>query len=339
MRCYLVGVLFCWSLFLGGQVNFTLTTAPAHGSLTCHHKTVTVTATAGIVSAINYTFYAPGGLSQATTALNCTVAGVYTVIGQSASGSLSKTIAVTSNTVAPQLSLTPIVSSITCSQPNTVLSAFSTNSTCVYNWLGPTVGLPSTNSTYTAATVGVYTVIATDATNGCEAKAMATVIDQRDYPQLQLASIYTMECSGAELQLSLPQNATVSYSLLASAGMSHTLNAQGIMLHQPGQYTLVAQNVASGCTAYYPFAVWNCVGIEEAMVFRVSVQPNPTSGCIRFTAPVKGPVTISTVDGRSWIAIADEENGIDISDLPEGIYFIEFVCHQQKFRKRVVLVR
>ena len=339
MRWCFVGLLLCWSLFTGAQVNFTLTTTPPHSSLTCNNNSVIIAANAGAVSAINYTFYSPGGLSQVTTAINSSIAGIYTVTGQTANGSVSKTVAIHINTVSPQSTLSPAVSSITCLQPYTVLSALSTSSNCTHEWFGPSVGLPSIGSTYTAAAVGVYTVVTTDTINGCDARGMVTVIDQRDYPQLQLASIYTLECSGEELQLNLPKNGTVTYSLLTTSGITFTQNAQGFKLQQPGQYTLVATNVVNGCASIFTFALWNCLGEEEVGALRVSVQPNPTSGYIRFTSPVKGPVTISTVDGRSWIAIADEDYGIDISDLPEGIYFVEFVYHQQKFRKRVVLVR
>lgn len=339
MRKLVIFLLFFMSWVVRAQINFTLTTTPTNGSLTCVTKSVKVAATAGPVSAITYTFYGPGSINQVTTSLNCQVAGVYTVNCQSGTLTGTQTFVINSDTVIPQVAVAPNFASLTCSAPLVYLTASTNVGNASYMWQGPGVGLPITTAVYTAATAGTYTVNVQNTVNGCVGSTIATVMEAREYPVMQLASIYTLECSGSELQLALPAANPIQYSVTATSGVTYTLGANLLKLDQPGNYTLAVTNTLSGCSSQYVFSVWNCVGLETLNDVRISFQPNPTSGLIRFTSPVNGPVTVSTADGKSWIAIADDENGLDLSDLPEGIYFIEFQYNHQKHRRRVVLVR
>jgi len=281
----------------------------------------------------------PNAVTGYAPVFNATVNGVYTVTAKSGTTSNTQTIAVNSHTIVPTITVSPTSSELTCASPSVILVAQASIVNPLIQWLGPGIPTPTITPTqYIAAIAGVYTVLAVDSTNGCQSETTALVIENREYPVLQLVSIYTMTCEG-EVTLSLPTHTAISYQVEGDASATFTLSNSVLSILSPGEYSITATNTVNGCSTKQTFDVWSCTALNESNDTRISILPNPSTGLIQFSSPVEGLITISTVDGKNWMAITDDQNRLDLSDLPEGVYFITFQYHHQKLRKRLVLVR
>jgi hypothetical protein len=68
--------------------------------------------------------------------------------------------------------------------------------------------------------------------------------------------------------------------------------------------------------------VSNGVGLNEAILYALTLSPNPTSGIVRFNQPIEGTYRVITSEGRV-VQKGEMGEAIDLSAYPDGIYQIE----------------
>ncbi|WP_317899742.1 gliding motility-associated C-terminal domain-containing protein [Aurantibacillus circumpalustris] len=172
------------------------------------------------------------------------------------------------NTFPPTASITSggsNSSSLTCLTPTIVLtnqsktsipanSVFTTNSLVIgYVWEGPSPQEPlQLSSTYTAGTVGMYTLTAKDLNNGCIASGTYSVIDNRRYPEVDappaVKKDYTIDCGS--------NFTTLAPTILPGSGLTYSWSGAGVVgnndkktfdVTAPGNYSVVVTNTINGC--------------------------------------------------------------------------------------------
>lgn len=177
----------------------------------------------------------------------------------------TKTISIYQNVYTPSIQIASGGTVLTCSTPTIVLTNFSKtgippgsrfprNQPVVgMVWSGPS---PQTDlfssTTYTAATVGVYSLTGKDLNNGCIATGTYNIIDGKIYPTISFTDTnMQIDCGAngytiAPVYPNLPSQ--VSYSWVApgtSPGSSPTLPT--FLATVPGHYSLTVTNLANGC--------------------------------------------------------------------------------------------
>ena len=219
---------------------------PSNGIITCQNPTVILTATATPVGGYSYIWSIFGSVPSSTITIS--TPGIYSVVvTNTATGcSTSAQYTVSSNTVVPTISATNTVMACGATSVNVVSIATPTNNIS-YSW-STSNGSIITNGFATAVvgSVGIYTVTATDATNGCVNTATASVT------QNGISAAFSANpMSGTAPLLVNFTNQSIgatSYTWTLGNGAVSTSTNPSTIYTGPGTYvvTLVAAN---GCTA------------------------------------------------------------------------------------------
>ena len=151
----------------------TINATSTNSMVTCLFPTVTLSVSVNPTASYSYTWSTLGNNST----INVSTAGVYSVaVTNTTTGcSASAQYTVTSNVLAPAISATNTTMPCGSNSVNVVSTSSSTN-TISYSW-STSNGTIITNgfSTAVVGSAGIYTVTATDATNGCTNTATASV--------------------------------------------------------------------------------------------------------------------------------------------------------------------
>lgn len=212
-----------------------------------------------------------------TTSTSLTHVNSYTFVVEdlnSTCKSTSVTI-ISQNLFQPKVFVSNSTSSLSCKTPTTVLTNVSSTGIPTitgypanlpvigYLWEGPTPQEPlSTSTTYTAQTVGVYTLTAQDLNNGCFGVTTTTITDARVYPDLSSSKLVdTLDCGQANLKLfALVNNGTSGLSYAWSTPFPMPIgnpNSASLTISTPGEYGVVVTNSVNGCTGAINFKVVN----------------------------------------------------------------------------------
>ncbi len=134
-----------------------------------------------------------------------------------------------------------------------------------YIWNGPTPQEPGqVNSTYLAATVGIYTLTAKDLNNGCTSQTTSVIGDNRIYPQLNrpfAPAPYILDC-GATSRTIAPfydgptTGFTFNWTSPTSASVTNQ-NGAVLTTNAPGLYKIVTTNTVNGCASSAEVSVVN----------------------------------------------------------------------------------
>ncbi len=221
-------------------------TATNNATLTC--LTTTATLTGGPSSGVTYQWSGPS-LTGATT--NSTAVangpGTYTLLVTSTVNGCTNTATtnLTQNITPPSPTATsPTI--LTCSVTTVTLNG-GPGSGVTYQWSGPSLTGVTTNSTASATGPGTYTLLVTDAVNGCTNTAVTTVTQNVTPPSPTATSPTILTCSVTTVTLNGGPGSGVTYQWsgpsLTGATTNSTASATG-----PGTYTLLVTDVVNSCT-------------------------------------------------------------------------------------------
>jgi hypothetical protein len=247
------------------------------------------------------------------------------------------------NLFAPNAAISSFTNAITCITPTIVLSNLSTsgippgsifpNSSAVigFNWFGPAPQASlSISTTYTAATAGVYTLIAKDLNNGCTSSVTTIISDNRIFPSVLSPGYFTVACPTGTVQLSPTLsgsmvNLTYSWSVPANANTSGNTTPT-LTTNAPGSYSFSALNIQTGCRTVVTIDVWACVGLNESKsdLNALNIYPNPGAGLYTINLKMPGKnlsikvlnalgqevLRINSISGNNTINLQNEANGI-----------------------------
>ncbi len=154
-------------------------------------------------------------------------------------------------------------------------------------------------------------------------------------PTITLTSDKTQICKGEEVWLT------------ASGGDSYTWNYNfqpvPVIITAP-QSTILYQVTGmdnKGCksSADVLITVNECAAINEINSASSSYYPNPTNDIVNFTNHIHGEIKITDITGKlaKEIAVSSDEKSIDLSELPPGIYFLDFRNQKgETFRSKII---
>jgi len=201
----------------------------------------------------------------------------------------------------------------------------------------------SSTSAISNLTSGDYYVEIIDA-NGCKHGAFES-IDQPDSLILTVTST----------NVNFPDTAVGTASAVVSGGASNytykwsngdnTANVSGL---SPGSYEIVVTD-ANGCTISDSVTISiDNVGINESDLIgnEINIHPNPANGLfnVNINIPLHQMVSIRVTDllGREIHKVSRNEVNfsslvLDISDQPEGIYFLQLQAKSQSITRKLII--
>jgi predicted enzyme related to lactoylglutathione lyase len=107
-----------------------------------------------------------------------------------------------------------------------------------------------------------------------------------------------------------------------------------------GTYTVTITD-ANGCEEISTFTVNNTAALEGQELTKLTFNPNPTEGIVYISAEgmIQAQISVLDVGGRLVFSIAniDATNfALNITDQPQGVYFVKLKQDEKQFNFRIV---
>jgi hypothetical protein len=246
------------------------------------------------------TWNGPGGFKSTQLDTVVTVGGEYTLTVVGLNGCINtESITITENNLPPA-SVESTAGQINCNTPVVTLTGSSITPNVTYLWTGPN-GYSAANPVAANITnPGTYTLVVTDPGNGCTETTAAVVLSNFLTPTINVVTD-VITCSKPKVAFTTtvtPANST--YSWTGPNGFTSTAkNPQNIT--EPGNYTLVAKSVSSGCTASFTLIVQKNVTPPDLALTGDTITCFTTSGTILANSQTSG-VTYSWVGPGTFTA-------------------------------------
>jgi hypothetical protein len=227
----------------------TTSSVPANGLLSCTNTSVLLTGSSS-TSGVTYSWTGPNGFTASTASATATSAGNYTVTVTNPTNGCATSVtapAITQNTTVPGGVSATVNQKLTCNNASVTLTGNSTTSGVTYAWTGPNNFASSSRVTTTTAG-GVYSLKATDPTNGCSFTTTITVQADVTPPQgVTATSDGSLTCTVGQVNLTGGSTTTgVNYSWTGPNGFFDPEQVTAVT--DSGTYTLLVSNPANGCT-------------------------------------------------------------------------------------------
>ena len=259
-----------------------LSSALISNSITCNTYTAQAVVTS-TTSNITYNWTGSGILSGANTpSIIVNSGGTYSLaVTNTISMCTSSTTAfVPTNTLAPSPNASNSTT-LTCTTTTASLVG-SPSSGVTYQWIGPSLTGPTTNSTAIANGPGTYTLRVTNSVNGCTNTA-TTLLTQNITPPTPTASNNTtLTCVTTTATLNGGPASGVNYQW-SGPSLSAPLTNSTVIANGPGTYTLLVTDAINGCT-----------NTATTILTQNIVAPTPTASntttltCLTTTASITG---------------------------------------------------
>lgn len=252
----------------GGGINCVATSVQLMGNST--------------TSNVSYNWTGPNGFTSTSQNPTVSVVGNYTLTVTTSSGCTATATAVVAvqNNV-PQASPT-VAGQITCTSPQTTISANPNQAGYNYLWTGPN-GFSSSAQNPVVSSAGQYLLTLTDPVSGCNSTATAVVSQTTTPPTGITASLGNVNCLAQTQQLLGTANETsVTYSWSGPSGFSSSL--QNPSVSQLGNYVLTVTNTANGCIATATINV-------PSLVIPVATATGGTLSCASTSVQLQGSAT------------------------------------------------
>jgi hypothetical protein len=314
------------------------TNAGPDGTLTCVVHQVILNGT-GSVSGSNYTYHwtaSNGGniISGDSTLMPIvTTSGTYTlVVTDTLNGCMASDNAVVINDLAQPLAVVAPGGQITCIVSSVQLNGAgsSTGTNFSYDWISPPGGgISSGGNTLTpiVVSVGTYTLVVTNNTNGCTQSASATVTINANVPIAVAAPQGILTCAVPTVLVDATGSSSgpnVGYQWSTLDGQ--ILSGQGtqqISAGSIGTYTLLVTNTSNNCTSSYSVDVTSDITPPQAdagaQVILTCILPSSVLDGSNSSTGANYTYQWSAVSGGHFVSLTNIQS--PLVDLP-GTYQI-----------------
>jgi gliding motility-associated-like protein len=289
------GCTFATTTAVSQNTIIPTTTASSNGTLTCVTTTVSLTSS---LAGMDYTWTAPSGGSVSTLTTQSTVAsgspGDYTLTVLDPSNGC--TFTTTAN--VPQDITTPTLTAgnnqtLTCNSPTVTLTgSVSSPTNAVVDW-GTSVCGTQTTVVTEACAAGIYTLTATDPSNGCIATSTVEVFPNAGAPTVTLsASTLTIDCNNATQSVTVTStpNTDVTYSW-SPAPSSVSASGDVATFSNANTYICTVTNTVTNCST--PVQV---VVSDDFTPPAIQISPTQTITCTNPTAVI----SVTATGTYSW---------------------------------------
>ncbi|UMB53477.1 choice-of-anchor L domain-containing protein [Lutibacter sp. A64] len=229
-----------------------------NAELTCALEEITLNANGNSdnqSAELSYAWSGPNNYTATTEEITVSSPGVYTVVVTDADNGCSNedSVTVLQDIVTPSLEITGN-EELTCTLEEITLKANGSSdnqsANLSYAWSGPN-NYTATTEEITVSSPGVYTVVVTDADNGCSNEDSVTVLQDIVTPSLEITGNEELTCTLEEITLkangsSDNQSADLSYAW--SGPNNYTATTEEITVSSPGVYTVVVTDADNGCS-------------------------------------------------------------------------------------------
>lgn len=275
-------------------------TASAGGSLTCINASVALSGSSS-VSGATYSWTGPNGFTSTVQRPTVSAAGLYTLtVTNPATGctSTASTTVAQQTDVPANLSVSSNTGSLTltCTNPNIVLTASSSTPGVSYTWTGPN-GFSVNSATATVTLAGAYTLTATHPLSGCVSTSTASIAQNIAVPAnigtTSVPASGQLDCTASNVILTGSSSTPgVTYSWSGPDGFS--AGSAVATAITPGGYTLTVTDPSNGCTS----TAMATVTQDLAPPASVTATPSNQLTCAQSTATLTGN---STTTGAAYV--------------------------------------
>lgn len=294
----------------------TITNNSGTTVLTCTTSSIQLVANGGV----SYSWNGVAGEDEYTV----TTADNYTVVVTNENNCTAEaSITITADADIPTISIDG--TSAYCEGATIALVANSSTSG-TYSWTGPNGFSASTNTisipNATADNDGIYTATFV-AANGCEASNTISVFVNAN-PTVEISSNSPV-CEGGDVTFSASSAETLNYSWSGPNGFASTEASpviSGATLANAGTYTLVVENVATGCAnTFHAELMVNAaptvsLGDDVTVCANVEATLNATAGFVSYTWNGEaGSQSFTATEAGDYTVVVADNNGCTASDV------------------------
>jgi len=221
---------------------------PANGQLTCTNSSVMLTGSS-TTSGVTYSWTGPIGFTANSASVTVTTAGNYTVTVTNPNNGCATSVTaptVTQNTTVPGGVSASVADRLTCNTLSVKIKGSSTTTGVTYAWAGPG-GYTSTSAENFVSVGGVYTLTATDPSNGCSFSRQITVQADQVHPQgVTISSDGSLSCTVGSVTLTGGSSTpNVDYTWTGPNGFFDP--EQITSVSDSGTYLLTVHSSSNGC--------------------------------------------------------------------------------------------
>jgi hypothetical protein len=286
-----------------------------------------------------------------------TSTGSYSLkVSNSFCSSTSSTIAATINPI-PDVNVTPSGTITECKGNKITFSAISVLGN-TYQWLkGGAVISGATNATYQTGQneTGNFSVTITNA-NACNATSAVTTLNRLDAPTATITPLGNLDiCITGNVTLQANSGTGYTYKWKKDGKNISGATNQTYVATSTGSYKVKVTS-SNGCskTSSATNVTKSCKIINEATNLlgnEISIHPVPNNGKFEinftnFSLGNEGTIWVSDVLGRKVITLPIEiasnaySKAVTLdNDLPDGIYFVEFITQGKKYVKMITVIK
>jgi gliding motility-associated-like protein len=214
-------------------------------TLTCASPTATLTG-ASTTPGATFSWSGPSGsLPGNPVSINTSATYSLTVTNPSNGCSRTQTVGISTNTVAPVVSISSPSTVLTCANTTIPVTATGSPSSVNYQWSGVAVG---SNSTVNGNNPGTYSVTVTDPANGCTGSTSLTLTQNTTPPPVTTGGGGPVDCFGSLIPLTGSSPISGATFVWNGPGqfVDSTANSSSATA---GNYTLTVTDPVNGCTA------------------------------------------------------------------------------------------
>ncbi|MFI5220628.1 MAG: PKD domain-containing protein, partial [Bacteroidia bacterium] len=300
----------------------------------------------------------PGGNPVSSTLqspqVTYSVTGTYsvTLIAGNATGydTIVKTNFITVNAL-PASTITPSGTANFCTGGSVLLTANS-GVGLLYQWKKYAVNIAGANAaTYTATAAGTYKVTVTNP-NGCSKTSAGVIITGPPANTITVTGSLDL-CPGDSVKLEVPLAAGNVYQWKKNNVNINGATANFYYASAAGNYKVQITN-SFGCSrsSGKKTVTTNCrlYSAEEPYKDKLTVFPNPVSSTYTVSISLHKPqyvvINVFSPDGmlvssinNQMLAEGSHEFSYDASHLANGIYYCEAIIGEERYKKKLVVVR
>ena len=210
---------------------------------------------------ITYQWGASGGgnFTCCTNTTNPTIdaGGTYTITVTNTDNNCTATASVTvSASLTPPIAVAANPPTLTCQTPEITINGngSSQGPNFTYEWTTNPGNIVSGDNTLNPVVdeAGTYTLVVTNADNGCTSSTTVNVNSNQNYPDADAGPELTLNCTNPNLQLQGSGSSGNGINIQWTANPGNIVsgaNTYSPTVNQPGTYILVVTNTANGCSS------------------------------------------------------------------------------------------
>lgn len=230
--------------------------------------------------------------------------GSYTLTVQNLqNGCTASAVVLVDQNITPPMADAGPAPTITCASPQVALdgAASSGQGMLTYSWSGGQIGSGANTPGPTVLEATSYTLVVTDAANGCTASASVTVLENTTPPNALIAQPLVRTCARDTVVLDASASSSgPGYSLnwaTANGQFSSGQNSLTPLVQAAGVYVLTIQNQQNGCSSTASVTV-----LEDLAAPNADAGPGDELHCNHAETTLQGSSTTAATLTFAWLA-------------------------------------